>query len=84
MRHGSHLDPPNPFNRIHAEPDDDHLEWDDEYLRQRADRPIEYFPDASKTIVSENDSPDIPFRYSLNPYRGCAHACRYFLGHLGM
>ena len=37
----------------------------------------EYLPDASNSIVSENDSPDIPFRFSLNPYRGCAHGCSY-------
>ncbi|GIW93537.1 MAG: radical SAM protein [Pirellulaceae bacterium] len=33
--------------------------------------------DQTKSIVSENDSPDIPFRYSVNPYRGCAHGCAY-------
>lgn len=33
--------------------------------------------DASKSILSENDSPDIPFRWSVNPYRGCAHGCSY-------
>jgi DNA repair photolyase len=31
----------------------------------------------AKSIVSENDSPDLPFRYSINPYRGCQHACAY-------
>jgi DNA repair photolyase len=30
-----------------------------------------------KSIISSNDSPDIPFRYSLNPYRGCEHGCIY-------
>lgn len=33
--------------------------------------------DRSKSILSENDSPDIPFRWSVNPYRGCAHGCSY-------
>ena len=28
-------------------------------------------------LSSENDSPDVPFRYSLNPYRGCEHGCAY-------
>lgn len=36
-----------------------------------------YLPDASKTIVAENDSPDVGFRYSINPYRGCSHGCSY-------
>ena len=31
----------------------------------------------AKTILSRNDSPDIPFRLSLNPYRGCEHGCIY-------
>ncbi len=31
----------------------------------------------AKSILSANESPDIPFRYSVNPYRGCAHACAY-------
>ncbi len=31
----------------------------------------------AKSILSRNDSPDIPFRLSLNPYRGCEHGCIY-------
>jgi DNA repair photolyase len=77
MRHGSRIDPKNRFERGHAEPDDAHLEWDVEYREQRQDRQIEYLPDRSQSIISENKSPDIPFRYSLNPYRGCAHGCSY-------
>jgi DNA repair photolyase len=77
MRHGTQLDPPNRFEHIRLVPDLEHVEGDDEYLRQRQDRPIEYLADASRTIVTENDSPDIPFRFSVNPYRGCAHACPY-------
>jgi DNA repair photolyase len=30
-----------------------------------------------KTILSSNQSPDIPFDYSINPYRGCEHGCIY-------
>jgi DNA repair photolyase len=37
----------------------------------------EFIPDRSESIISENDSPDVPFRYSLNPYRGCEHGCSY-------
>ncbi len=77
MRHGSRIDPPNRFERTYAEPDFEHLEWDTEYLNQRQDRRIEYIADTSKSIVAENNSPDIPFRFSVNPYRGCIHACSY-------
>ena len=77
MRHGSNLDPPNRFEHVHRETELEHLEWDQEYLHALTHRKIEYIEDASQSIVSENKSPDIPFRYSINPYRGCAHACSY-------
>jgi DNA repair photolyase len=35
------------------------------------------YEDAAREILSRNDSPDLPFRWSLNPYRGCFHACVY-------
>ncbi len=31
----------------------------------------------AKSILSANDSPDLAFRYSLNPYQGCYHGCAY-------
>jgi len=33
--------------------------------------------DASRSILSHNTSPDLDFRWSVNPYRGCQHACSY-------
>ena len=45
---------------------------------ERPDRiPTRYWDDQSRTIISRNDSPDIPFSASLNPYRGCEHGCAY-------
>jgi len=38
---------------------------------------IEVHEDRSRSIVSENKSPDVGFRFSVNPYRGCQHACAY-------
>ena len=35
--------------------------------------------DASRTIIARNQSPDIPFEQSINPYRGCEHGCIYCL-----
>ena len=32
---------------------------------------------AARTIISRNDSPDIPFTQSINPYQGCEHGCVY-------
>lgn len=42
-------------------------------------RPVRtrFFVDASQSILSENDSPDLGFRYSINAYRGCEHGCVY-------
>ena len=34
-------------------------------------------PDASRTIIAWNVSPDLPFDRSINPYRGCEHGCIY-------
>ncbi|MEW5729678.1 MAG: PA0069 family radical SAM protein [Pseudomonadota bacterium] len=34
-------------------------------------------PDATRTIITRNDSPDVPFDRSINPYRGCEHGCVY-------
>ncbi len=73
MRHGSQLNPVNRFERFQAQPDDEHLDA----ARGTLPRRIEYMDDASESIVSENHSPDIPFRYSINPYRGCVHGCAY-------
>jgi DNA repair photolyase len=37
----------------------------------------QFFPDLSKTIIAYNDSPDVGFDASINPYRGCEHGCVY-------
>jgi DNA repair photolyase len=34
-------------------------------------------PDSARTIITTNDSPDVGFDLSINPYRGCSHACVY-------
>ncbi len=38
---------------------------------------LEVIEERAKSILSENSSPDIGFRFSINPYRGCYHACSY-------
>ena len=45
--------------------------------QERGGPKTEFIRDASRTVVSTNDSPDLPFRYSINPYRGCEHGCSY-------
>jgi DNA repair photolyase len=37
----------------------------------------ELIPEKIRSIISRNQSPDIPFEQSINPYRGCEHGCVY-------
>jgi DNA repair photolyase len=74
---GSQLDPPNRFGGPFHVLELDEVEDDAEYLEGLGRRPTEYIPDRSRSIVAENDSPDVGFRYSINPYRGCQHGCAY-------
>lgn len=70
---GAGHNPPNRFEQLHAEPFEVDIPYDD-------DRPpvkTMFFDDTSKSILAKNDSPDIPFTYSVNPYRGCEHGCIY-------
>lgn len=67
----------NPYLRVELQPDWEHVAEDDDYLARQGRPPTDYLPDESQSIVAENNSPDIGFRYSLNPYRGCAHGCSY-------
>ena len=74
---GSQLRPANRFEKILVEADFEHFEADQESLEDSRRVPTEYLVDESKSIISSNDSPDVMFRYSLNPYRGCLHGCAY-------
>jgi DNA repair photolyase len=74
---GANVQPANPYLAVRLEKDLEQLENDEEYLAELGRPKTEYLADESQSIVAENDSPDIGFRYSVNPYRGCAHGCSY-------
>jgi len=74
---GAAVQPANPYLPILLNSDFDHVAADEEFLEQLRRPPTEYYPDESQSIVAENDSPDVGFRYSVNPYRGCSHGCTY-------
>ncbi|MBX7096363.1 MAG: PA0069 family radical SAM protein [Myxococcaceae bacterium] len=48
-----------------------------EYLEEVPLAQVEVYEDHSKEILAKNDSPDIGFSFSVNPYRGCNHGCAY-------
>lgn len=58
--------PPNPWASTH-------VEW----LGEPPQAELHVYEERSKSALSENDSPDVPFRFGVNPYRGCQHACAY-------
>jgi DNA repair photolyase len=74
---GTALTPPNRFEAIRAEADWEQLATDDELLAPEHRLPTTFLPDNAATLIRENDSPDVGFRYSMNPYRGCEHGCAY-------
>ncbi|NGZ08944.1 MAG: PA0069 family radical SAM protein [Nitrospira sp. LK70] len=58
--------PPNPFESQHRD-----------LLEPAGSAKLTLYADDSREILSRNESPDLPFRWSVNPYRGCFHACAY-------
>lgn len=74
---GAAVQPDNPYLSAQRVDDFEHVADDAEYLESLERPPTTYLDDASQTIVSTNDSPDVGFNYSVNPYRGCAHGCSY-------
>ncbi|MCI0525575.1 MAG: PA0069 family radical SAM protein [Acidobacteria bacterium] len=59
--------PPNPW-----------LSAQHEWIGEPPEARLEVFEEtATRSIITSNNSPDIPFEYSVNCYRGCPHACTY-------
>jgi DNA repair photolyase len=68
---GASSNPANRFEELVLEPVDDFP------LEEGPGPRTRFLRDASQSIITFNDSPDIPFRASINPYRGCEHGCSY-------
>jgi DNA repair photolyase len=58
--------PPNPWA-------EGHVEW----FGEPPEIELQVYEEQARSILTENESPDIPFQYSVNPYRGCYHGCAY-------
>jgi DNA repair photolyase len=71
----------NPHNRFlsarYESTDEAVMWWQEEELDEEKKRRTSFIEVHPKSILSENNSPDIPFRYSINPYNGCEHGCVY-------
>ncbi len=74
---GVNSNPPNRFEKIEVEADFEHVEGDEEYFDKLAHPQTQYYLARSKTIITKNDSPDVGFTHSINPFRGCSHGCVY-------
>ncbi len=68
---GALSNPPGRFDLQHFSTVDDG--W---YVEEEPDSVATTLePERAKEIITENDSPDVPFERSINPYRGCSHGC---------
>jgi DNA repair photolyase len=68
---GASANPPNRFEAMWNEPDPEWTAAEDPAPTTR------FYHDRTETILAKNDSPDIGFNRSFNPYRGCEHGCIY-------
>lgn len=71
---GAGFNPANRFDSVHRAADPDLADLDP------AEEPsprTQFIEDRTQTALTKNDSPDIGFTWSLNPYRGCEHGCAY-------
>jgi DNA repair photolyase len=69
---GASYNPGNRFEKLHLD------ELSDEMGKAHEEKvQTQYFRDSSRSILAKNDSPDVPFTFSVNPYRGCEHGCIY-------
>ncbi len=69
---GANINPANRFEALHYELED----WCEPDVESKTVR-TQFLRDDSQSIISYNNSPDVGFDASINPYRGCEHGCAY-------
>jgi DNA repair photolyase len=74
---GASWSPANRFEKLHVDVNDFDVVDVDPDESGRPKRETHFFRDGTKTIITRNNSPDVGFETSLNPYRGCEHGCIY-------
>src|SRR5437867_12117612 len=74
---GASWSPANRFEKMHVDLTDVDVVDPDPVEEKKPRRATQYFRDATKTIIAHNQSPDVGFETSNNPYRSCEHGCIY-------
>jgi DNA repair photolyase len=74
---GASWSPANRFEKMHVDLTDVDVVDADPEEEEKPRRVTQYFRDNTKTIIARNQSPDVGFETSINPYRGCEHGCIY-------
>jgi DNA repair photolyase len=74
---GASWSPANRFEKLHVDLNDPDAVDVDLETEERPRRGTQYFHDETKSVITRNNSPDVGFETSLNPYRGCEHGCIY-------
>ena len=74
---GASWSPANRFEKLHVDLNDVDVVDVDLETEERPQRRTQYFRDDTKSVITRNNSPDVGFETSLNPYRGCEHGCIY-------
>lgn len=69
---GANQNPNHRFTTLEVERDPEFMEMEEQIAPR-----TRFWDDHSRSFLSHNDSPDIPFDTSANPYRGCEHGCAY-------
>ena len=68
---GTPENPPNRFEKLSYQPDPESNDVEPPAAR------TQFLKDSSRSLITYNDSPDVGFEASINPYRGCEHGCIY-------
>ena len=79
VKRGAAINPGNPFERFHVEEDPaavEELRRIDPEWEPPAPKTA-FFVDDTQTLITKNESPDLSFDASLNPYRGCENGCTW-------